>query len=197
MKVTATVEELRLLRRLSHVIRQQVRYCQLHDKPADVEKVYQLVCDTASILVGQVVGPMGHQQLRIKIQHALKRTEINQSASAARQAEGIEREPDQAELDFANMEQFRGIPPSIAYEEPEGSGHIVYVPYIDAVKAQRDGAASLHHKGITFDVKAEELLLASNRFCDSLIPLYGDLPVRELIRLWREDHEEEVGNGAE
>jgi hypothetical protein len=184
MKPQMSLEELILMRDLNRVIRQEVRYCQIHDRPADVEKVYRLVCDVAAILVEKVIGPMGHRQLRVKIQHALKRTVVDEGNAAANEADAQEQQP---ELDFANMEEFRGIPPSIAYAEPEGSGHIVYVPYAEAIKIRRDGAVKLQDKGIVYDVKSRQLLVSGNAFADSLMKRYGDLPVKELVRLWRAD----------
>lgn len=174
------------MRQLNKVIREKIRYCQRYDQPADVEKVYLLVKKDATVLMGQTLEPLADQQLRIKIQHALKSTEVTLDNVAKVEAELLEEER-QPELDLGDIEEFRGLRPQYAYIEPLPTPHVAYFVYSRGLKYHRDSAVEVLRDGIKGDTRQLNLLVSGNEFADALMATYGDLPLEDLIRLWRKN----------
>ena len=80
----------------------------------------------------------------------------------------------------------RGIPPNVTYEDKPG--HVVYVCYLDTTQFERAAALALLAKSIAADQQTYLALKAGNDFADSLVPLYGDLPTRDLYRHFMGGH---------
>jgi hypothetical protein len=137
---------------------------------------------------------MADRYFRIKVQHRLRRAERKRGPDPAEAGKTAE-EPEQPELDFPDIEEFRGIPKYLPMHGDDGQ--IVYPNYMDDTNEEMR-AAMLKFKDIriTFDTLSRQRLAVANGRASGLVKLFGDLPPRELIRLWRESQAKAVKGGA-
>ncbi len=89
------------------------------------------------------------------------------------------------------MKEFRGYPEQLTYEDKPG--HVVYVNSPKSRKYDRRKGAEylelLHER----DKQRIRIVRTGNRRADQMEAVYGDLPLEELVRLWKRDHREAVG----
>ena len=97
----------------------------------------------------------------------------------------------QAEFDFFEMEQFRGVAQRITY--PQGK-EVKYVEYNRSLEWQRLASIAHLSSGIEADIARRDAEIAANKFLQPLVKKYGDLPAEELVRLWL--GENRVADGA-
>jgi hypothetical protein len=69
------------------------------------------------------------------------------------------------QLEFAGMEEFRGIPHNVTYEGRPG--HVVYICYLDTINSQRTAALTLLGNSIAADQQTYLPMKAGNEFCKS------------------------------
>lgn len=160
---------------LTKIAKEEIRKCLQFGK-TDLETVAKRVEERASKLIAKLAPELARAEVREIIRRLLKRTRIKP-----------EPEPSspQMEFEFSNMEEFRGIPPNIAYED--APGHVAYVSYLNSLEHQRTGALALLGDSIEADKRTYHALKSGNEFAEKLMRAYGDLPVRELYRKFRAD----------
>lgn len=178
-----TLEDRASLKEFRDIALQAMRACYRRDGFADLSGVWEEMERTNGHTVKRLVPSFGRQYQRIIVQQMLKRNAMNnghqhQEAEAAEVAAS-----QQPEFDFADIEQFRGAPVTISLEDRPG--HVIYVPFQDSTRRQRELSLKLLDASIHHDTDRREAQARGTRFADTLADLYGDLPVKELIRLWR------------
>ena len=191
-------EETKAVRRIAKIINQHIRECLLFHKKTDVDTVYDMVTDSCSHTLSRVLPTLGRKYLRIMIQHSLKHvhvdpdrpiimddgTGMDPGADTVPLRKGQEiAEESRLQPDLPGMEMFRNVPNQVSIRLP--SGHVIYVPYLETLEADRAAALELLGKGIEADQRKYHALQASNEFSSALVRLYGDLPLHELVDRWR------------
>lgn len=174
-----TREDRKLHKQFHRILEQAIRslYRRIR-KPIDLDGVWAEMETAHSYTLAQMRPNFGEQYMRVLVQHRLKRTVMS-----AKEQDRAEAQAAQTELDFEDIEQFRGAPRGISYEDRPG--HVVYVPFEDSHCEQRRLSLVLLDKNIGQDMVRREAQVAATKFADSLAKIFGDLPPRELIRLWR------------
>ena len=163
-----------LRKRLLKIIGEEIRYA-LRLGPTDLEAVYARVMERSSMLVERLQKPLAEAELRAMIQRKLKHT-------ALRPDEILTKTEDR-QMGLEGMEEFRGVPESVSYEDRPG--HVAYIPYLDTLEFHRVAAALLLSMQMEADAKKYRALTAANDFAASLVALFGDLPLHELVSLWQ------------
>lgn len=177
-----TREDRKLLRQFHSILNQAIRSLYLRTKkPFDLDGVWQEMEATHSFTLHQMRPSFGEQYMRILVQHRLKRTAMTAKQQEAAQAEAVAGV--QVELDFDDIEQFRGAPRSISYEDRPG--HVVYMPFEDSTREQRRLSLALLDKNIGQDMVRRQAQITATDFADRLADTFGDLPLKDLVRLWR------------
>ena len=90
------------------------------------------------------------------------------------------------QLDFEGMEAFRGYPAQLTYEDKPG--HVVYVDSNKSRALDRDKGEEYLEQLLEWDKQRINFLKTGNRFARQLVKTYGDLPLEELRRRWKQDH---------
>jgi len=166
-----------LLKRLNRIIDEEIRAC-LKKGKTDVEIVCEKVEKRASVLLSDLGDKLGKQKLRDRVRTKLKHTAVDPNDAE----ETVEQD---RQIRFKEMEEFRGVDPTITFEDKPG--HVAFIQYVDAKRFERRAAERLRKKSLDFDENKYLVLVARNDWCDLLIPQYGDLPAGELWQLWKND----------
>lgn len=170
--------------RLSKQIDDIIRDCLLSGQ-TDVETVHGLVKKKVSMRTFYpLILELANKHVRNIIQRRLKYT-------AVPPAEII---TNQQQLELAAMDEFRGIPDSISYEETPG--HVVYVPYRETLEWQRVAALALLDGNIRDVQHSRQRLAAGNRFATLLVAHYGDLALSQLLDKWNAEGKPALGQAA-
>jgi hypothetical protein len=165
-----------LRKRLNRIVKEEICAC-LRAGKTDLETVACRVETRASVLIEQLAPKLAAAEVREIVQRFLKKTEVGPDPKE---------EPDVAQqMEFAGMDEFRGIPPNVTYEDEPG--HVAYVCYLDTKQLERAAALRLLAKSIEADQQTYFAMKAGNDFADTLVRIYGDLPLSELYRLYRAD----------
>ena len=165
-----------LRKKLNKIITEEIGDC-LRSGATDLETVAVRVEKRASVIISQLAPPLAAAEVRAIIQRMMKKV------AAAKP-------DDPRQMEFAGMEEFKGIPHNVTYErEIEVDGQRVrrvgYISYLDTFTWERDAALALLGNSIAADQQAFLYLKAGNDFAASLVERYGDLPLRELYQRWK------------
>ena len=133
------------------------------------------------MLMEQLGSLLARRERREMIRAKLKKTEVppKKAIAAVRQ------------MEFAEMEQFRGIPPTVTYDD--GKGETKYIPYLDTHEFERAAALRLLADSIAADQQTYLAMKAGNEFASALVALYGDLPLWDLYGRWKKDQKRAQG----
>jgi hypothetical protein len=194
-ELTMTPEEARWDRLLNRAIDQEIKYCNRHDKPVTLDKLDARVTKNHTVLLEKAKEFLAVRYRRIKEQHrlrSLKRAQPSDNGDAEHPPEmqraSAPPEPVQPELDFTNIEQFRGLPRLQPVRQKDG--HIDYVDYWDdstiAIRQQMLELKQESHKADALSIQRQS---EANSFFDHLATIYGDLSPRNLLGFWREDRQ--------
>lgn len=191
-----TPEEARWDRLLNRAIDQEIKYCNRHDKPVTLDKLDVRVLEKHSVLLAQAKEFLALRYRRIKEQHRLRlRTrqyaERNGNGDGKSQAqsqptaeETAPPQPLQPELDFTDIEQFRGLPRLQPVRQKNGKKD--YLDYWDDTSiASRKQILELKLESHEADSISIQRLAEANNFFDHLATIYGDLPPRKLLERWQ------------
>jgi hypothetical protein len=154
-----------------------IKECSRATGITDVDTVDRYLKKSAKILFKRISVLLAEEQRRIIIQKRLKHCTV----SAPEAAEQTLRDAMQAEFDFFEMEQFRGVPQRITY--PEGK-EMRYVEYTRSLEWQRMLSIAHLDAGILSDIARRDAEIASNQFLHPLVVKHGDLPAEKLAGLW-------------
>lgn len=169
-----------LRKQLIRIAKEEIHAC-LRAGKTDLETVARRVEVRASVIIDQLAPELAAAEIREIIRGLLKRTEVRpDDTEAIRQ------------MEFASMEEFRGIPPNVTYEDKPG--HVVYICYLDTTQVERAAALRLLAKSIEADQQTYLALKAGNEFADSLIAIHGDVPLWELYRRYKSDQDRREGS---
>lgn len=186
-------ENLKLFtRRLNKIIDREIREAEFEGNGAtDVDTVYRRVKKSCSTFIDKLLDWFKEQHLKNMIRHRLKhpggrRSGKASSSSYQRAASEAFREREDEQLVFPGMEEFRGYPPKLSYEDEPG--HVKFVNSRRSVESDRDQAEKYAEKLSGWFIKRNQKLKAGNRFARTLVKAYGDLPLEELVERWQKDH---------
>lgn len=172
-----------------HKIAEREISSHLRRGPTDLETICQSIEESSTVLLGKLEPLLGKQQWRIIVRRKLKRTRIELPEALKQAAQ----EAAQPEFDFHDIEQFRGIPDAITYEDQPG--HVTYIHYLDTSKRIRKMARNYLAASIESDQKQLNALDAGNDHADALTEELGgdeDAILRDILEQWfRRNH----GNG--
>lgn len=171
-------------KQLIRIAKEEIRDCLRSGQKTDRETVAQRVEARASILIDQLAPELAAAEVREIVGRLLKKTEV-----PPEDAEAMARQ-----MEFSEMDEFRGIPPNVTYEDTPG--HVAYVCYLDTQRFERAAALALLAKGIEADQQTYLAMKSGNDFSDTLVAIYGDLPLRELYRRFKEDRGRRAGGAA-
>jgi hypothetical protein len=195
-ELTMTHEEAILDRQLSRAMKQETIHVDRHDAPVTLDKVDERLVEFHSTLIARCVDFFAVRYRRIKLQQFLHRLQAADDApDEALASSGPASEPQQ-ELPFPDIEEFRGIQRVLTLINPE-TGKTEYVNYREKSN-EKQRAAMLEFKdaSIAADQRSREKLARANRFCSSLVKIYGDVPPVELLKLKTAEEEGEAGAGS-
>jgi hypothetical protein len=178
-----------LLDQLNNVVDRVGRDC-LRRGPTDLDAVCEAIAATASMLIAKLLPELGERQFRIIVQRRLKRLTL----PVEKAAEEVQREDQQPYLDFDELDQVRGVPPTITF--CNDAGGIEYIPYRKTRRKHRAQGLLVLDEGIADDMKTRQAMAVSNEFLDGLADIYGDLDADELGLLWQRDQRERGQSGA-
>lgn len=177
-------EKLESLRRqLTKIIKEEIRTA-LRQGPTDRETIAKRVESRATMLIAQLEPELAAAEIREIIRRMLKTTEVKSEDTDAMIQQ----------MEFADMDQFRGIPYNVTYEDRPG--HVVYVCYLDTRQFERAAALKLLADSIEADQQTYLAMKAGNDFADTLVLIYGDLPPRDLYRHYKADQQKRRGGIA-
>jgi hypothetical protein len=159
-------------KQLNKIIDEEVRACLLAG-PTDLETVAEKVEARASVLINKLSKALAYQHVRERIRRKLKRTQVLP----------CDLEGEARQMAFEEMDEFRGIPPAVTYEDKPG--HVVYISYLDTRELERAAALALLYRSITYDQKAYLALHSGNEFASRLAQTYGDLPLWDLYQRYQ------------
>src|SRR5215471_7749358 len=170
--------QLKYREQFNKAIDNAIKECSRRTGVTDLETVYRHVKKSASILFKRIGLILMDEQIRIVIQKRLKRCTV----SVKEAAEQVARHAAQAEFEFFQMEQFRGVPQRISY--PTKTGAIEYVEYNRSREWQRE--ASIEHlaRGIEADIARKEAEVASNSWLRPLVARFGDIDPQDIVSRW-------------
>jgi hypothetical protein len=163
-----------LRKQLNRIAKEEIRSC-LRAGKTDLETVAQRVEIRASVLIDQLAPELAAAEVREIVRRLLKKTEVEPE-----DAQAVD-----SQTEFAEMDEFRGIPPNVTYEDRPG--HVAYVCYLDTQQFERAAALRLLEKSIEADQQTYLAMKAGNDFAEALVQIYGDLPLSELYRLYKKD----------
>jgi len=166
-----------------------IKECSRATGVTDLETVYQHLTKSAPFSLKRLKAFLADEQVRIIIQKCFKRCTV----SAQDAAEQAAREAAQTEFDFFEMEQFRGVRPRITYRSEK---KMEYVEYDRCYEWQRLLSIANLDTGIGADIARRDAEIAANKFLQPLVKKYGDLPAKELARLWLRDQEGGMAAGG-
>jgi hypothetical protein len=153
-----------------------------------VAKVIQKDCDWMIERLGKLLA---NRLVRIKIQHAFRTVSVPSEKAAkatglpsVSHTQASEPEPEQTQLWFEEMEEFRAVPDVVAYRNRKGE--VEYMLYRRMTKRERDGADAVLLEQERQDAQRRNAQFRANHRADELMMDFGDLPVEELVRLHRE-----------
>ena len=143
--------------------------------PPTLDDVDTAVEGRCSMLMEQVGPLLAKRERREMVRAKLKKTEVTPKKAAAvvRQTE------------FAEMEEFRGIPPTVTYEN--AGAEVEYIPYFNTTEIERAAALRLLADSIAEDQQTYLAMKSGNEFASTLVTLYGDLPLWDLYGRWKKD----------
>jgi hypothetical protein len=172
-----------LRRKLTKIIAEEIRAC-LRAGPTDRETVAERVEDRASMLIKKLAPMLAAAEVRAIIGRMLKKTEVRPEDAVE-----IVRQ-----LEFSEMDEFRGIPPNVTFEDEPG--HVTYICYLDTKSVERAAALRLLAKSIEADQQTYLAMKAGNEFAEALVKIYGDLPLWELYQSHKRDRANRQAGGA-
>jgi hypothetical protein len=172
-----------LRKQLIEIVKEEIRDC-LRAGPTDLETVAQRVEQRASMLIRKLAPMLAAAEVRDIIGNLLKKTAVKPD-----DAESVDRQ-----MEFEQMDEFRGIPPNVTYEDRPG--HIAYISYLDTREVERAAALILLAKSIQADQQTYLALKAGNEFAAHLAQVYGDLPLLDLYRRHKADQGRAQSGGA-
>jgi hypothetical protein len=70
---------------------------------------------------------------------------------------------------------------------------VTYIPYLDTFECERAAALMLLEKSMAADAQTYHALKSGNAFASRLVALYGDLPLWDLYRKYRDDQRKARG----
>src|SRR5260370_547048 len=123
------------------ILRDAIRTRYQRQGYADLDDVCTEMERTSSRKLKRLAPRFGRQYMRILAQHELKRRDMktNGRHRTTSQKHRCTNAPittvEQSELDFADIDQWRGIPPSVTLEDRPG--HVIYMPWEDLIRWQR------------------------------------------------------------
>lgn len=164
----------RLRQQLLKIIDEEARRC-LRKGTTTLEIVDASVAARTKVLMRQLGPVLAIAERRALVRRRLKRTVVPMAH--------IERATHQ--MEFADMEEFRGIPPTVTFQ-PE-HGPVDYISYLDTTEFERAAALQLLARSIAADQQTYLALKAGNEFAARLVKKYGDLPLWDLYSRYRED----------
>lgn len=167
-----------LKKQLNKIIAEEIRKA-LRAGPTDRETVAQSVEKRATILMKKLALQLAAEELREMIRRMLKKVQFDPGKAG--------------QMEFAAMDEFRGIPPNVTYEDKPG--HVAYICYLDTTETQRTAALALLAKSMAADQQTYRALESGNDFASELVKQYGDLPLRDLYRRYKDDHGQAAGGG--
>jgi hypothetical protein len=100
---------------------------------------------------------------------------------------------DPRQMEFSEMDEFRGIPDNVTYEDERG--HVAVIRYLDTQELERNAAETLLANSIAADQKTLLAMKAGNNFATALVKIYGDLPLWELYKRYKDDQKKGKGKG--
>jgi len=174
-----------LLERFYKIVDREIRQL-LRKGPTDLDAVCKAIEESSSMLLLKIEPALGKRHWRIIVQRRLKHTQIPPSKALAKAAAAAR----QPEFDFHNIEQFRGIPDSVTYEDQPG--HVTYLHYLDTTKILRKISRDLLSTEIAADIKQLHAREASDQYADRLTEDYGgdeNTPLRNILVRWFADDE--------
>ena len=90
------------------------------------------------------------------------------------------------QLVFEGMEELRGYPAQLTYEDKPG--HVVFVDSRKSREFNREKGEQYLEQLHEWDKQRINFLKTGNRFARQLVKAYGDLPLEELVERWKRDH---------
>jgi len=153
-----------------------IRECSRENGETDLDTVYRYLKKHDSRFLGRLGLLLIDEHFRILIQKRFKRHTIPVPEAEKRGA--------QAELDFSNMDEFRGIGDYITYADDHRK--IKYMLYRYSTEEQRARSIAHLNRGIQSDIARRDAEIAGYDFLHRLVLRYGDLPAWQLIREDRE-----------
>lgn len=182
-------ESRRLRASFNRSIDNAIRECERKsgDHTADVEGVYAEVMASSSRLLQRITPILADEQIRILIQHRLRRSAISPEEAEVK----LQQEAMQQEFDFFNMEQFRGLTRRISFEDKPG--HIAYIDYQLSLQFHRTSSMTIKQSSIQNDQKYLQTEAAADQWLARRVKEFGDLPAGELVRLWLEKQNRKHG----
>ena len=140
-----------------------------------VSEIIKTDCDYILERLGELLRV---RQLRIMIQHALRRLTVKPEEAEERLTE----ETEEAQTWFAGMNAFRQITDCVSYLKPDGT--VDYVLYRRSHDEQRDGMDALDRKQEVQDAIQRERRLRANQLAKRMVIEFGDLPLQDLVKRW-------------
>ena len=149
--------------------------------PTDLDAVCEAIELSSSMLLDRLKPMLGDRQWRIMVQRRLKHTRVALPDALRKAA----LEAQQPEFDFHDIQQFRGVPDSVTYEDKPG--HVVYIHYLDTTKVTRKASRDLLAASIDADLKQLNALDTANEYADHLTESLGggeDAVLRDILERW-------------
>ena len=162
------------LAQLNKIIDEEIKNALLKGKTT-LEAVDRKVKARSSMLLEQLGTLLAERYRRLMIRRKLKKTEVCPEKAAATAAQ----------MEFAKMEEFRGIPPTITFMGE--AGNVEYIPYLDTREFERAAALQLLARSIAADQQTYLAMKSGNEFATKLVAKYGDKPLWDLYRLYARD----------
>lgn len=169
--------------------RAAITECSRETGITDVDTVDRYLAKSASTLFKRISVLLAKEQRRILIQKLLKRCTV----SVRQATDKAFAEAAQAEFDFFEIEQFRGLARRISYRE---GAEVKYVEYNRSLEWQRLASISLLSAGIAADIARRDAEIAANNFLQKLVKKHGDLPAELLAAFWWRGHRGDASSGS-
>jgi hypothetical protein len=172
------VELQQLRRQLSARITDECRSALLREDKDVLNVVWRIIKNDCGWMLERLGELLRTRQVRIMIQHALRRLSVKPEEAEAQ----LVKENEEAQTWFAGMDTFRGVSDVVSYLKPDGT--VDYMLYRRSHDEQRDGMDALDRKQEVQDAIQRERRLRSNQLAKRMVAEFGDLPLQDLVKRW-------------
>ena len=190
-----------LTRKLNKIIQSEIADAQHQGSgKTDVETVFQRVKARCKNFLHDLAFLFFDRYLRLLIGHKLKHRNNGAGYGRRRRDPAGAAGPDLSpgadkQYVFPGMEEFRGYPEQLTYEDKPG--HVIFVDARKSLEYDRAEAEKYAEKLTKWHIRRTTRLKKGNRFARRLLKLYGDLPLETLVEQWQADHGDEDLTEAE